>query len=73
MSAQASAGLPRKRSFRREITITLLVKFALLVAVKFLFFNKPADKAQVAENIGSVFGSTQLPSTSARPTAKESP
>ena len=56
----------RSRSkLSREIALTLLVKLALIIATKFVFFSDPVSKTEVVERLDTVFRSQ---STQSEPT-----
>lgn len=70
-SDQISPASPRRWRLGREITLTLLVKLALIIAIKFAFFSDPVDKGGVERRMQDVFSAAPVAS---RPNAlNESP
>ena len=43
----------------REIVLVLLIKLALIIAIKLVFFNDPVSKIEVTRRMDAVFSSTQ--------------
>ena len=70
-SERISPVTPRRWRLRREITLTLLVKLALIIAIKLVFFSDPVDKGGVERRMQDVFSAAPVAS---RPSAlNESP
>jgi hypothetical protein len=56
--------ITHKPRLRREIVLTLLVKFAVIYALWFLFFSEPVDKNLQAPQVAdTLFGSASVTSS----------
>ena len=61
-----SLAVTHKPRLRREIVVTLLVKFAVIYALWYLFFSEPVDENLEAPQVGdTLFGSAPVTSPSA--------
>lgn len=59
--------------FRREIIIVLLVKLALVLTIKFVFFSHPASPNAVEAGLDAVFSSQPVPVAQSSDKEKERP
>ena len=59
--------------FRREIIIVLLIKLALILTIKFVFFSHPASPNAVEAGLDAVFSSQPVPVAQSSDKEKERP
>ena len=71
-TAKRAARLSSVR-FRREIVLVLLVKLALILAIKFIFFSHPASPTRVETGLDAIFSSQPLPVAQSFDPEKERP
>ena len=60
----------RRSRLSREIALVLLVKLALILAIKFTFFNDPLNESDVESRMDAVLRSQSVPLPVAQPTEK---
>ena len=59
--------------FRREMIIVLLIKLALILTIKFVFFSHPASPNAVEAGLDAVFSSQPVPVAQSSDKEKERP
>ena len=67
------AGRSPGSGFRREIVIVLLIKLALILTIKFVFFSHPASLNTVEAGLDAAFSSQPVPVPQSSDKEKERP
>ncbi|GAB4063590.1 cytochrome oxidase putative small subunit CydP [Uliginosibacterium sediminicola] len=62
-----AAGKPPRKAWRsplrREIVLTLVLKLAVLILIKMMFFSHPASKQESAARLGALIDGGAAPAT----------